>query len=103
MITSLRSLLARVGLRFADQQVEKCFQQHYSMRVYTILQATILLATLTYALFGLADMTSASGGIQSTRFRYMIAIPLLSVIFGLSFTDCARRNWYVVAILFSRP
>jgi class 3 adenylate cyclase len=65
-----------------------------------ILQAAIFLSIATYALFGLADITSQSGGVQSTRFRYMIAVPLLATLFGLSFLGIVRRYWQVGAILF---
>jgi hypothetical protein len=97
---SLRRMLVKVGLRFGDEKLEARFQQYYASRVYVIVQASFLLAIITYALFGLADMTSAAGGVLSTRFRYMVAVPLLTILFGLSFSRIARRHWYVFALIF---
>jgi adenylate cyclase len=98
---AVRGLLVKAGLRFEDHDLEARFQGHYASRVYVILQASIFLAIITYALFGLADMTSSSGGVQSTRFRYMVAVPLLATMFGLSFLPFMRRYWYVGAVLFA--
>ena len=99
--TGLYGLLVKARLRFEDDKLEELFQRHYAARVYVVVQGSILLAIVTYALFGLADMTSSSGGVQSTRFRFMVATPLLGALFGLSFLRFVRRHWYVWSVIFA--
>jgi len=47
---------------------------------------------MTYVVYGAADMAMESGGVLSTRFRFMIALPLMATFFALSFRPFARRH-----------
>ena len=46
----------------------------------------------TYVVYGAADMAMESGEVLSTRFRFMIALPLMATFFALSFRPFARRH-----------
>ena len=59
-----------------------------------------LLGVLTYGFFGLFDLTSAVGGVQSTRFRYMVAVPGLAIFPSLTLTAWAQRWWQELALAF---
>jgi hypothetical protein len=50
----------------------------------------MVLAAATYVVYGAADMAMESGGVLSTRFRFMIALPLMATFFALSFRPFAR-------------
>src|SRR5262249_60440261 len=55
-------------------------------------QFAMLLAAATYVIYGAADMAMESGEVLSTRFRFMIAVPLMATFFALSFRPFARRH-----------
>ena len=50
--------------------------------------------------YGAADMAMESGGVLSTRFRFMIALPLMATFFALSFRPFARRHSQAFIIAF---
>ncbi len=64
------------------------------------MKLSILLGLITYAAYGLWDVTNAFGAVETMRFRYMIACPLMGIILALSFTDVARRHWHALTVSF---
>ena len=60
----------------------------------------MLLAAATYVVYGAADMAMESGEVLSTRFRFMVALPLMATFFALSFRPFARRHSQAFIIAF---
>ena len=88
----LEAWIAAVGLRFPETVVEKEYQDYFCEKTFVIAQFAMLLAAATYVVYGAADMAMESGGVLSTRFRFMIALPLMATFFALSFRPFARRH-----------
>jgi Transposase domain (DUF772) len=84
--------IAAVGLRFPETVVEKEYQDYFCEMTFVIAQFAMLLAAATYVVYGPADMAMESSGVLSTRFRFMIALPLMATFFALSFRPFARRH-----------
>jgi len=77
-------------LRFPEKVIEKGFQEYFRERTYRFAQFTILFAFGAYVVYGVSDM--ANNALGSTRFRFMVACPLLLIFYGLSFKEFAKRN-----------
>src|SRR5258707_9125671 len=90
--TRLEAWIAAAGLRFPETVVEKEYQDYFCEKSFIIAQFAMLLATVTYLVYGAADMAMESGGVLSTRFRFMIALPSMATFFALSFRPFARRH-----------
>lgn len=90
--SAIGSLLSRAGLSFDDQSVERGYTHHSMEQALPILRAGILLATATFALFGLTDLASDVGGVVSTRFRYMVACPIMLCFLAMTYPGPARRH-----------
>ncbi len=88
----LNSWLAAAGLRFPENVIEREFHDYFREKTFIIAQFGLLLGAVTYLVYGVADMTLESGGVLSTRFRFMLAIPLMVAFYGVSFTTFARRH-----------
>jgi TIR domain len=88
----LEAWIAAAGLRFPETVVEKEYQDYFCEKTFIIAQFAMLLAAATYVIYGVADMAMESGGVLSTRFRFMIALPLMATFFALSFRPFARRH-----------
>jgi hypothetical protein len=94
-----RSLIVRTyiagmvaaGLRFPEKVIEKEFQEYFRERTYGIAQFTILLAFIAYVMYGVSDMAGGQAGVGSTRFRFMVACPLLLIFYWLSYKEFAKR------------
>jgi hypothetical protein len=99
-LSPLHRLMVRVGLRFADPTREQRFQDVFRDHYYWTAQMAMALGILGWLLFGPVDLWSENGGIQSTRFRFMMAGPVLGALFAVSFTAWARRNWQPFVALF---
>ena len=89
---NLNRWLAAIGLRFPEKVIEKEYQDYFKDRTFIIAQFSIVLAIATYLIYGVADMAMESGGILSTRFRFMVALPLMVGIFSLSFRPIVKRH-----------
>jgi hypothetical protein len=98
--TRLEAWIAAAGLRFPETVVEKEYQDYFCEKTFIIAQFAMLLATVTYLVYGAADMAMESGGVLSTRFRFMIALPLMATFFALSFRPFARRHSQAFIIAF---
>ena len=96
----LEAWIVAVGLRFPETVVEKEYQAYFCQKTFIIAQFAMLLATVTYLVYGAADMAMESGGVLSTRFRFMIALPLMATFFALSFRPFARRHSQAFIIAF---
>lgn len=96
----LDAWIAAAGLRFPERVVEKEFQDYFCEKTFIIAQFAMLLATVTYLVYGAADIAIESGGVLSTRFRFMIALPLMATFFALSFRPFARRYSQAFIIAF---
>jgi hypothetical protein len=98
--TRLNAFMVQIGLRFPEPFIEREFRVYFQERTYVIAQYAIMLAFLSYVIYGVADM-AGNTGIMSTRFRYMIACPLILGFFGLSFTQFARRHSQLFIVAFA--
>jgi hypothetical protein len=96
----IASLLTRLGLRFDNPTFED--QYRASFAEYAIYRTRIAmgLAVVTNAVFGIWDLTSPSGGLMSTRFRYMVAFPAFAIFFAGSFHRSIKRWWQEYSVLF---
>jgi TIR domain len=83
--------MVALGLRFPEQIIENEFQDYFSKRMYGIAQFAMLLAFIAYLVYGVSDLAS-DAAISSTRFRYMVAGPLLLLFYFGSFREFARRH-----------
>ena len=83
--------MVAAGLRFPEKIIEKEFQEYFRERTYGIAQFAIVLALLAYVVYGVSDMAT-DATIASTRFRFMVACPLLLVFYWLSYKEFAKRN-----------
>jgi TIR domain len=90
--TSGLRLLVKLGLQFSSKELEIEFLNFFYKRTYRIAQFSFIMAVITYAIFGLSDMLSSTGGIQATRFRFMVGCPTMLLLFGVSFTSLARLH-----------
>src|SRR6266581_5522954 len=98
--TRLQAWIAAAGLRFPETVVEKEYQDYFCEKTFIIAQFAMLLAAATYVVYGAADIAMESGGVLSTRFRFMIALPLMATFFALSFRPFARRHSQAFIIAF---
>src|SRR5262249_36877640 len=73
---------------------------YFCEKTFIIAQFALLLPTVTYLVYGAADLAVESGGVLSTRFRFMIALPLMATFFALSFRPFARRHSQAFIIAF---
>jgi hypothetical protein len=96
----LKAWIAAAGLRFPETVVEKEYQDYFCEKTFIIGQFAMLLAAATYVVYGTADMAMESGGVLSTRFRFMVALPLMVALFALSFRPFARRHSQAFMIAF---
>src|SRR5215470_17971042 len=96
----IASLLARLGLRFGDPAVEDQYRAYFAEYAIYRTRIAMGLAVVTNAVFGIWDLTSASGGLMSTRFRYMVAFPAFAFFFAGSFHRSMKRWWQEYSVLF---
>jgi TIR domain len=83
--------MVAVGLRFPEKIIENEFQDYFCNRMYGIAQFAMLLTFIAYVVYGVSDLAS-DAAISSTRFRYMVACPLLLLFYFLSFKEFAKRH-----------
>lgn len=93
-------LLTRLGLRFEDPALEDKYKASSAQYAVHRTRIAMGLAIVTNAVFGIWDLTSASGGLMSTRFRFMVAFPALGIFFAISFHRSMKRWWQEYSILF---
>jgi len=96
----IASLLVRLGLRFDDPAVEDQYRAYFAEYAIYRTRIAMGLAVVTNAVFGIWDLTSASGGLMSTRFRYMVAFPAFAIFFAGSFHRGMKRWWQEYSVLF---
>jgi TIR domain len=96
----IASVLTRVGLRFDDPAVEDQYRVLFAEYAIYRTRIAMGLAVVTNAVFGIWDLTSASGGLMSTRFRYMVAFPAFAIFFAGSFHRSMKRWWQEYSVLF---
>src|SRR5262249_32529955 len=75
------SLLTRLGLMFDDPAVEDQYTALFAEYAIYRTRIAMGLAVVTNAVFGIWDLTSASGGVLSARVRDMGAFPAFAVFF----------------------
>jgi hypothetical protein len=92
--------MVAVGLRFPEQIIENEFQDYFWNRMYGIAQFAMLLAFIAYVVYGVSDLAS-DAAISSTRFRYMVACPLLLLFYFGSFKGIAKRHSQLYISLFA--
>jgi TIR domain len=91
LVRTYHDALVAAGLRFPEKVIEKEFQEYFRERTYVIAQFAILLAFIAYVVYGVSDMAT-NATIASTRFRFMVACPLLLIFYWLSFKQFAKRR-----------
>jgi hypothetical protein len=92
--------MVAAGLRFPEKVIERQFREYFMERTYAIAQFAILLALVAYVVYGVSDMAS-DAAIYSTRFRYMVACPLLLIFYGFSYKNFARRHSQIFIAAFA--
>jgi hypothetical protein len=83
--------MVAVGLRFPEKIIENEFQDYFCNGMYAIAQFGMLLAFIAYVVYGVSDLAS-DAAISSTRFRYMVASPLLLLLYFMSFKEFAKKH-----------
>ena len=83
--------MVAVGLRFPEKIIENEFRDYFCNRMYAIAQFGMLLAFIAYIVYGVSDLAS-DAAISSTRFRYMVACPLLLLFYFISFKEFAKKH-----------
>ena len=83
--------LVAAGLRFPEKVIEREFRDYFRDRTYVIAQIGFLLVFITYLIYGVSDLASATA-INSTRFRYMVACPLLLAFYLLSYKVFVKQH-----------
>jgi hypothetical protein len=90
-VRMLETGLIVAGLRFPEKVIEREFRDYFRDRTYMIAQIGFLLVFITYLIYGVSDLASATA-LNSTRFRYMVACPLLLAFYFLSYKEFARQH-----------
>jgi TIR domain len=99
--SALRLLLMRCGLLFEDDTHERAFNDSFRQRFFWVGQTSMMFGIFGWVVFGATDLLSGVGGLHSIQFRFMFAMPLMLMLFGLSFTRFARRHWQSFFALFA--
>lgn len=92
-LSRLQCLMARNGLLFEDWTLERAFIDSFRQRFYVVGQTSMTFGIVAWVVFGATDLLSGAAGLASIQFRFMLAMPLMLLFFGLSFTQLARRHW----------
>jgi class 3 adenylate cyclase len=92
----MNAVLEKMELRFPTQAEELRFQEHFADRAYPFIRWVLLLALVSFASYGVFDLASPSGGVHSTRFRFMIACPIIACYFAASFSQRYRQHWRIL-------
>jgi TIR domain len=98
----LEAWIAVAGLRFPETVVEKEYQDYFCGKTFIIAQFAMVLAAATYVVYGAADMAMESGGVLSTRFRFIRPFArrhsqAFIIAFGVVGTVCTCINVYLIA------
>ena len=99
--SALARLLIRQGLLFADPKLERAFADSFRDRFYFLGQTSMMFGIVAWLVFGATDLLSGTGGLGSTQFRFMLAMPVMLIFFGASFTQRARGLWQRFFALFA--
>ena len=99
-LKAIALLLTRLELRFEDPALEDKYKASLAQYAVHRMRIAMGLAVVTNAVFGIWDLTSASGGLMSTRFRFMVALPAFGILFAVSFHRSMKRWWQEYSILF---
>jgi hypothetical protein len=94
-------ILVKLGLQFTEQDVERDFLDLYQIRFYVFGQVVMGFCIATWMVAGTAVTLSGTGGLGLTRFHYMVGVPILLSVFGIGFTNFARRHWQIYFCFFS--
>jgi hypothetical protein len=92
--------LVAAGLRFPEKVIEREFRDYFRDRTYVIAQIGFLLVFITYLIYGVSDLASATA-INSTRFRYMVACPLLLAFYLLSYKEFTKQHSQLFIAVFA--
>jgi class 3 adenylate cyclase len=87
-----RMLLQR-GLLFEDPKLERAFVDWFRARFYVVGQTAMMFGILAWVVFGATDLLSGTTGLKSTQFRFMLAMPVMLLFFGASFSQRASMIW----------
>jgi hypothetical protein len=93
-------LLERIWLAFSDPEQEKHFRLYYRSRVYAAARFAILLGSVAFALFGLIDTLVPGGGLEATRFRFLVAFPATLLFYPMSRLAWVQDRWEPFVAIF---
>jgi adenylate cyclase len=96
----LTNVLIRVHLLFKDEQLERDFSIARVAANSKVVSIAVGATAVLWALFSVWDATSGQG-VDQTRFRFMVAIPVLLVFLALSFTRLAQQYQSAFVICFA--
>jgi hypothetical protein len=99
--SGMRQLMVHIGLMFDNPALEGPFMDSFRNRFYAIGQTSMMFGIVGWVIFGATDLLSGVGGLRSIQFRFMLAMPLMLLFFGLSFTPIARRHWQTFFAIFA--
>ena len=97
MLKGFHELQSRVGLRFNDKAVEADYQAYLAARLFKLVRFSVIFGVITYAVLGIMDPDYAPA---ITRFRYMVACPVLCVFLVLCFTRVGHRHWQFLSLAY---
>jgi hypothetical protein len=100
LVRMFDSGLVAAGLRFPEKVIEREFRDYFRDRTYVIAQIGFLLVLVTYLIYGVSDLASETA-INSTRFRYMVACPLLVAFYLLSYKEFAKHHSQLLIAAFA--
>lgn len=85
------------GLRFESEAMEADYKTERGERTRGVISAVVLLSVVLFGVFGFWDNTETVSGSEQSRFRFLYAIPLMLIFFGLTFTSLfrGRENIFV--------
>ncbi|WOH78467.1 adenylate/guanylate cyclase domain-containing protein [Bradyrhizobium sp. BEA-2-5] len=88
-----------LDLRFDDGAFELEYQRDRQARTARFTANAIAFSALLWGAFGVWDSATNTNSVELTRFRFMVAIPILLGFFALTFTPAFRR-WPNLCLLF---
>jgi TIR domain len=94
-------LLERCGVIFTNREVEHALLDSFRTRYYWLGQTAMMFGIVAWLVFGATDLLSGTAGLPSIQFRFMLAMPLMVVLFGLSFAPFARAHWQIFFAIFA--
>ena len=91
----------RAALDALFPPVGKGFSEYFMKRTFFVTQFACIFSFCLVTLFGLVDFFVKAGGVEQTRFRFVVSGPSLLVMLALSFTPWIKRRSQIFSTLFA--